>query len=187
MSDKHAVDHAFHVWINQRQEQRHKNGEPWEHDLYEWKSALQEVERLPIWLKRARTNALPTIHQQCSRQEPEAITENVLICALGVNVAECPILASLYETFRQQNEWREGLKARGMTTPGLTAEAADEVGGKVCAWHIFTTKLKSSPGLDTSEGYVQDESDRRFWKNTYDNLNAMDADYDEDDETSVPS
>jgi hypothetical protein len=175
-----AVDHAFHLWINRRQDDRRKAGEPFEHDLYEWKSMLQEVERLPSWLRRARTNALPTAHQQCSRQAPEGIADNRLICALGMDVTLCPILASLYVTFDQEREHRERLTAtwreRGddearLARHALSADDADEVAAKVCTWHIFMSKLQR-PGLDTSEGYVQDESDRRFWKRTYENMSA---------------
>ena len=166
------VDWIWHTWINERQEQRRKDGQETEHDLYEWKRALVEMMRMPIWLKRARTGDLPTEHQQCSHSETEPISENRLICALGVNVLECPILTSLrarFDTVRAEREFYRN----------VTDGDVDQVAAWTCAWHIFTEHQKN-PGIDTSEGYVQDESDRRFWKRVYDNLTAEDE-YSEDD------
>lgn len=170
-----TINHAFHVWINQRAEERRRNSEPFEHDLYEWKNMLMELERLPLWLKRARTGHMPTAHQQYLHSAPEAIAENRLVCALGTDVSTCPILASLYATFREQAAaravWAEKMRAKfgedyQAPIEQLTEDDADVVGARVCTWHIFMSTLKA-PAIDTSEGYVQDESDRRFWGNLY--------------------
>lgn len=162
---RYDMSHVLHVWINGRQQQRHANNEPWEQSLYEWKSAQEELRRLPIWLKRLREDDLPAVHQQCSHSAPEPIAENHLICALGVNVAECPIVASVYATVKEHRE-------RERFPYNLTDEDADQMVASVCCWHIFTEKLTSKPYIDTSEGYYQDESDRRFWSNVYTSLSG---------------
>jgi hypothetical protein len=157
--------------MNRRQEQRGwKNTE---HDLYEWKNAVQEMERLPHWLKQARTGTLPTVHQQCSHSAPEAIEENRLVCALGNDVTKCPLLASLYATFAEQQEVYQRLADERDQEPGLQPDDADIAAARTCAWHIFMEKLKY-PHLDTSGGYVQDEGDRRFWATTYRYLSMSD-------------
>lgn len=167
------MDHLFHVWINQRQDERRNAGESWEHDLYEWKDALQELRRLPQWLRRARTGMLPTLHQQCSHSAPEPITDNRLTCAPGVDVVACPILKSLYASFEDQRT--DGAPYTGEPHyPDLTADDGDEIAARVCTWHIFTEQFRrilSGQGfIDTSEGYVQDEGDRMYWRNVYDSL-----------------
>lgn len=169
-----GLDHAWHVWINERQEQR-APGEPWERDLYEWKTALYEVERLPYWLKQARTGTLRTVHQQCSHSAPEGITENRLICALGVDVTACPILQSLYASFAQEVE-RDQRMASEKFPARFTDDDGDILAARTCAWHIFMASLKGH--VDTSEGYVQDESDRRYWHNVYTSLDGGDPDGD---------
>jgi hypothetical protein len=167
------MDHLFHVWINQRQDERRNAGESWEHDLYEWKDALREMQRLPHWLRQARTGTLPTIHTQCSHSEPEPITANRLRCALGVDVTECPILRSLYASFEAERTHIAAYSGEP-SYPNLTADDGDEIAARVCTWHIFTEQMRLSfeerAQIDTSEGYVQDEGDRMFWRNVYDNL-----------------
>lgn len=168
------LDHLFHVWINQRQDERRQTGQTWEHDLYEWKSALGELRRLPLWLRRARTGTLPTMHQQCSRQAPEPIAANRLLCALGEDVTACPILASFYAAF--EAERTRIMPFNGEPSyPELTADDGDEVAAQICVWHIFTTQLRQYDArdwsaFDTSEGYAQDEGDRMYWRNVYDSL-----------------
>lgn len=157
-----ATDSVFHWWINQRQEQRREAGEPWEHDLYEWKSALREIDRLPYWLKGAREGTLSMTHQQCSHSAPETLPENRVVCALGCDVTECPILQSVYASVAEAKERYAGFERYATVDP-------DEIAARVCCWHIFTEKLKH-PYIDTSEGYVQDESDRRFWDKVYSHL-----------------
>jgi len=171
VSKESSIDHLFHVWINNRQRERGQQGLPWEHSLYEWKSMLVELQRLPGWLKKARTDALPTTHQQCSLSEPETIERNVLLCALGQDVTACPILTSLYAAFEDIEPYYQG--------KGITVDDADPLAAKVCTWHIFTTKLLEQPYLDTSEGYVQDESDRRFWGTVYAHMAASDPEDEE--------
>jgi len=167
------MDHLFHTWINRRQDERSNAGEPWEHDLYEWKAALQELRRLPHWLRQARTGTLPTVHQQCSHSAPEPIPANRLTCALGADVTECPILRSLYASFEEQRTHIAAYNGEP-SYPDLTADDGDEIAARVCTWHIFTEQFRrvvsGRPQIDTSEGYVQDEGDRMFWGNVYDSL-----------------
>jgi hypothetical protein len=169
-----AVDHTFHMWINQRQEAR--GWQNVEHDLYEWKSMLGEIGRLPHWLKQARTGTLPTVHQQCSHSAPEAIVKNRVLCALGVDVTECPILASLYSLFTEERAREQRLETERGFKVRLEEDDADVVAARVCTWHIFMSKLKH-PHLDTSEGYVQHEGDRMYWSRVYSSLSGSD-DYD---------
>lgn len=169
---KRTIDHVWHVWMNQRQEERGW-GKNTEHDLYEWKRALQEMERLPHWLKQARAGTLPTTHQQCSHSAPEPIEQNRLVCALGMDVTQCPILASLYGVFAEQQTVYQRLADEHDKKPWLLPDDADIAAARTCAWHIFMAKLADSH-LDTSEGYVQDEGDRRFWATTYRYLSMSD-------------
>ena len=166
--DESRRKHVRHVWMNERQDGRAK-GDPFEHDLYEWMRALEEMEHLPGWLKREREDTLPSVHQQCSRTEPEPITSNYLVCALDVRPASCAILASLAATTARMNE-----------SPhyNVGEDDLDRTKAEVCAWHIFTSKQRN-PYLDTSEGYMQDESDRRFWRTTYANMAAADTETEE--------
>ena len=180
---QHDADHQFHVWINRRQDERRAGGETTEHDLYEWKAVLAEVGRLPYWLHAARTGTLRQVHQQCSHQAPETIpAPNRVICALGVDVIGCPILRGLYEHFASEIEDRRRLpnpKARRIYRDiGLTLDDADPIAAKVCTWHIFTERQKN-PGIDTSEGYVQDASARMFWDRVYESLSRHDSDEDD--------
>jgi hypothetical protein len=161
--------YELHGWINARQDERRKDGQPFEYSLYEWKRAMEELPRMVIWLRKARTGDLRTVHKQCSHSAPEAIESNRLICARGIDVTECPILKSLY-----------AYVAEDRLNRGLTPDDADELAADVCAWHIFTGTLgmededKKWRRFDTSEGYVQDESDRRFWSNVYTSLAGAD-------------
>lgn len=159
--------------MNERQDERRAHGDDWEIDLYEWKRAIEEMRRLPLWLKRAQEGTLPTDHQQCSRSATEAIDTNRLICALGVDVTACPILASLYASFAQQMD-RDQRTANERFPATLDADGAYVLAARVCTWHIFMAKARGS-GIDTSEGYVQDESDRRYWSNVYSSLAAADS------------
>ena len=170
---EHAADHVFHTWINRRQQERRQAGEPWESDLYEWMHAEQEMRRLPVWLERARTGTLPTSHQQCSHSPVEPIEGNRLICALGQDVTACPILASLYASFERDLARERQLHAERGFPLRINEADADVLAARVCCWHIFMEKQRH-PGIDTSEGYVQDESDRRFWGNVYSNLAMAD-------------
>jgi hypothetical protein len=164
------VDHFWHTWINARQDARRASGEAWESDLYEFKAMLHELRRLPIWFRRERTGELPKVHQRCSFSSPEPIAENRLVCAMGVATIECPILRDLTDKFeaRRAERWaRFGMSA-------LEDSHLDDLKAKVCCWHIFTAMVREPHSFDTSEGYIQDEGDRRFWSNMYESMAAGD-------------
>jgi hypothetical protein len=171
----HELDNPWHGWINEYSTSEQKAGRPWLHSLYEFKTMLNELPRLAYWIRRARTGELPKVHQQCSHCRPEHIHENHLLCAKGVNVNECPILLSLRANVKQR---------------GVSEDDADRLCGLTCAWHIFTTATGVKDGMgwngiDTSEGYVQDASDRMFWSNVYESLASAGPDSEEAD--SVPN
>lgn len=162
------VTWLWHAWINKRQDERAKNSQPWESDLYEWKAAFEAMTGYLIHqLRQARTGTLPTVHQQCSHSDPEPIKKPVLTCAMGVDVTACPILQSLYAFGDEQRD------SRHMTA---SPEDIDELAARTCAWHIFTEKFRATEkngyGFDTSEGYALDTSDRMFWDRVYANLQA---------------
>ena len=177
-----AIDYLWHTWINKRQDERRAAGESHEHDLYEWKAALQEIGRLPHWLRQARTGTLPTIHQQCSHSEPEPIQGNRLVCALGEDVTRCPILVSLYAHWIGEiaRTGPDGSQPYGHAS----MDDCDDVAAKVCTWHIFTETMRRPFAIDTSEGYVQDEGDRMYWRTVYEHLSM--ASGHPDDEEAEP-
>lgn len=170
-----AADHAYHVWMNARQEERRARGEPWEPDLYEFQRAVQELRRLPVWMHRLRTNTLPTTHQQCSHSPTEPIAANRLICALGEDVATCPILASLRATFAGEVDRARRLEEERGIPRRLHEDDIDLLAARCCTWHILISQLKAKGHIDTSEGYVQDEGDRRFWSRVYDSLSLIEG------------
>lgn len=162
-----------HEWINEWAEQERSRGQQFPHHLYEFMHGLQEIPRLALWIGMLRTDALPRVHQQCSRSEPERIEVNRLICALAQDVATCPILASVRSRFEA--------KCGQSYYTALTDEHIDRTQAEVCVWHIFTSTMQAAADggfLDTSEGYVQDESDRRFWRTTYEHMRGEDLDWD---------
>lgn len=172
---------TLHQWINRRQDERRKASEPREATLYEWKDMEAERRRLPLVIRRAFEGTLPVVHQQCSRTEPETIAENHLICALGQDVATCPMLLSLRETFIEriahEQQWHEKMPHYA---PGLTDESVYQAMATVCVWHVYTSVFQIAPNrpesrrIDTSEGYAQDQSDRMFWATVYRNLSETD-------------
>jgi len=154
------VDGAWHTWINQRQDARRLAGEPHESSLYEFKRAVEELRRLPIWMRRARTGTLPTTHRQWSHSPVEPLPSNTLICALGQDVSTCPILQSLYASVRESSLRQWSL---------VTIEDGDELAARTCVWHILTTKL-AHPNAYMNDGYVTDASERLYWDRVMDNL-----------------
>lgn len=159
MSEKAQInaEHIWHVWLN-RWNQVSDAG--FDHSMYEFKSMLDFLRYGHELLRRAFTGELRTTHQQCSRTEPVEIKQNHLKCAFGKEVTECGILKSLKSTFDEQtaNEYYSDAK------PELFRIMAN-----TCAWHMYTEHVRGEM-LDTSEGWLQDESDRMFWRNLYDSL-----------------
>ena len=150
------VDQVWHEWFNQQK--------PHDHTLYEFKTMMHELQRLPIWFKKQREGKLPKIHRQCSQSAPEPIKDNKLICALGVKVPDCSILKSLEEYFSKRRE----------SYTGITEDDMDKVKAATCCWHIFKESTVEGKHLDTSDGYIQDESDRMYWNNVCESLSKSD-------------
>ena len=147
----HRADHAWHAWINRRQDERRDAELDFEFHLYEFKRMLSELRRLPALFKRMREGTLRTTHQHCSHSAPELIAENYLACCLGEKIAECEILAGLRACLDKHS---------------VPPEQQDEIQTATCCWHIYQNHHR----CDTSEGYILDESDRRFWSELYESL-----------------
>lgn len=153
--------HAWHVAINRFHWPEGQAMKP-EHRkwMYEAKTMSQEVPRLALLFKMARTGELPKVHRQCSHAEAEPIPENHLTCCLGVECAECPELMAL----------------DAMAAP---PEAIDEAKAWTCATHI------AFKGGDwAAEGYLLTVDDRMYWDRVYSHL-AMPHDPDEPEAEAI--
>jgi len=168
------LDHIWHIWINRRQQERDKDA-PWEHSLYEFKSMLQFLSYGAKQIKEAFDGKLPQTHQQCSHQPVEQLKVlNVLKCSReAIDVTKCPILLSLQETFNGELDRVypfNGQKAN----PNLSPDAVYDLMAKTCAWHIYEQACGISKGhhfsIDTSMGYLMDETDRIFWDRVHDSM-----------------
>ncbi len=178
-----SLDHIWHTWMNQYSDGEGGTRGMAPHSLYEFKGVLQFLRYGHEQIQKAFKGELATQHRQCSRQLPVPILDNRLRCCLGTNVLECPILTSLASKF-QENVDRvypfNGKKAY----PDISADHLYVLMARTCAWHIFSTAVKASDkwgGIDTSEGYLLDESDRMYWRNLYEGMAAMDQ-YEEGEE-----
>jgi hypothetical protein len=154
-SDTRDAEHLWHVWINRRQQARGKDA-PWEHNLYEFKNMLQFLSYGAKQIEDAFEGRLPQTHRQCSHQPVEQLPVlNTLKCSRdGIDVKKCPILQSLAKTFGEQ-------------TKSLPKTVLYDLMAKTCAWHIYTKATNTPDGhhfaIDTSMGYLLDETDRIFW------------------------
>lgn len=183
MKLNHDAEHAWHVWMNRRADERAKAGEEREHSLYEFKSLISYLEYGHKQIQEAFEGKLRTTHQHCSHTAPEKLATNVLKCCLGKDVTQCPILLSLRDTVQAEDErrvnwYRDQLKQERAPMP---AEEIFKLMSATCGWHIYREATKGGEGrfsVDTSEGYHLDESDRRFWERTYASLAAQDPDDD---------
>lgn len=169
--EENNLEHIWHVWINRRQETRRARNpaSSHEHSLYEFKSMLQFLDYGHCVIQAAFEGKLAKAHKQCSHSPTLPILNNVLRCAIGEDVTTCPILLQLRSTFLEQIERvtpYNGEKPYGDLPP----ESVYGLMAKTCAWHIYTTSVRAQDGfggIDTSEGYLMDESDRMFWSNVY--------------------
>lgn len=178
--EERNLEHIWHVWINHRQVSlREQSGEhTHEHSLYEFKSMLQFLDYGHKVIQDAFEGKLATAHKQCSHSPTIPIINNTLRCAIGNEVTSCPILLQLRETFQKEVERVypfNGEKPYGDLPP----ESVYSLMAKTCAWHIYMTSCRVQEGwggIDTSEGYLMDESDRMFWSNVYSSLAQGDPD-----------
>lgn len=146
-------DHQMHVNINKRQDALRNSCAEWEHWLYEAKTLPSEISRLTRLFGQERKGELPSTFKYCSFSPTEKIAENKLTCCLGEEPAKCKILL---DTFA------------GMDS--FPAEMIDKAKAHICVTHILTESTKRM--IDTSEGYVLDETDRAFWSRTYEAMAA---------------
>ncbi len=164
--DKRNADHLWHVWMNRRNFNREDKA-PHEHSLYEFKAMLQFLEYGHEVIHKAFNGHLAKTHIQCSHQEPVEIKQNVLKCACeGIDVTTCPMLLGLKQTFDDNKSHYD-----------VPAEQLYRTMAKTCAWHTYKTSCDIKEGLfqiDTSEGYLMDESDRMLWSNIYSSLSESD-------------
>lgn len=178
--EERSLEHIWHVWINKRQDaERKANPEhKHEHSLYEFKSMLEFLSYGKNVIRDAFENKLPTIHKQCSQSPEIPIVSNILKCARGEVVTTCPILLHLKATFDEAVNRVlpfSGEKAYGDLTP----EAVYDLMAKTCAWHIYKESVNATDewgGIDTSEGWVMDTSDRMFWDTVYSHMAGDDPD-----------
>lgn len=147
------VQQEWHVAIN-----KHTNGldiEKWPRFMYEAKKMADEIPRMALLFKRQREGSLPKVHQQCSHCKPEPIPDNFLCCCLGKKCHECPMLLAL-------------------DAARMTPEEIDQAKAWTCAAHIV-----ANGGDVAGEGYLMDESDRRYWSNLYQSLAGEDPEPEE--------
>lgn len=147
--ERWRIDHAWHVAINAYTWPAFVGKPDYPRFMYEAKSAMDEVRRLPLLFKREREGTLAKAHQQCSHSEPVAVPDNHLTCCLGVKCATCPHLKAL-----------EAAK--------LTPEQIDHAKAWTCVAHILT-----KGGDVAREGYILTVDDRMFWDRTYANMAAQ--------------
>lgn len=116
------------------------------HWMYEAMDVYQEIPRLIRIHGMERKGELVKLHQQCSHSIPEELKENHLTCCLGIKCKECPELLAL-------------------ESAELQPEEIDIAKAWTCAAHII-----SKGGDISNEGYILDESDKRYWANLYESL-----------------
>ena len=164
-----SLSHIWHCWINKYQDSRRASGLERARSLYEFKSALDFLRYGHLQLRDAFEGKLATKHQQCSHQLPVPILNNKLKCALGTEVLMCPILAGLKTEFEAQKAYVypfNGEKAYSH----VPDQAIYLLMSRTCAWHLLKEATAMGEGfhIDTSEGYLTDESDRMFWRGNFD-------------------
>lgn len=151
--------HLWHSWMNKTSGILSKDNQLVDRTIYEFKSMLQWLSYGHIKIAEEFEGKLPTLHRQCSHQPAEEIKQNELRCAIGKNVLECPILASLKAAFEAQ-----------LSQP--PSQSLFRIMSATCAFHLMQVATGMTEGfrIDTSEGYMQDTSDRMFWQRTYQSM-----------------
>jgi len=154
---KHG-DHLWHVFMTRISEKEH------DHTLYEFKNMIQWLQYGHEKISQAFEGRLPSQHRQCSHSAVEPVPDPTLQCAIGKNVLECEILQKLRVVVDEHKSMERGYYA------GFTDADLYRLMSLTCAWHILKKSTLMQPGwggVDTSEGYMQDTSDRMFWERTY--------------------
>lgn len=144
---KYPFNHNWHAAINQHSDKLRKASQTWPHFMYEAKTLADELPRMVKLFASERAGKLPAYHQQCSRQRPELIEENKLVCCRGVVCSECSHLMAIDSSEHISDEDKDTAKAF------------------TCATHIV-----SDGGDVMREGYILTKGDRLFWDNVYQSM-----------------
>lgn len=167
-----ALSYLFHYWLNDQSEvfgdaekQAASLIKPHANHWYSFKSMIESLGYLEHYLRGAFTNTLRQHHQQCLRHAPEPLKEkNKVVCALGKDVTECPILLSL------KKNYDEHLGNSAYYKEAATPDDVFVLMARTCGWHMLHSEVAENKHVDWNEGAVQDVSDRQFWNNVYSNL-----------------
>jgi len=157
---KHG-DHIWHVFMNKMNDARKPDG--FDRTIYEFKGMIQWLEYGHEKIAQAFEGRLPSSHRQCSHVAPEPIPSNNLVCAIGKDVTECQILKDLRAVVDEQKAHYSGLDDAFLY----------RLMSMTCAWHILhksTGMTNGWHGIDTSEGFMCDTSDRMFWSRVYESM-----------------
>lgn len=145
--------HEWHVQIN-----RHQDADPlgeWKPWMYMAKDLADEVPRMALLHGMERRGELAKTHVQCHNaacdNTPQAVPDNHLKCALGVECRKCPHLLALNT---------------------LPPEQADTAKAWTCAAHILAETKGQGDG--SGEGWLVTVDDRMYWERVYQNLAAAD-------------
>lgn len=146
---KYPMDHEWHVAINRHQDAQRAAGKEWEEArfMYDAKDMADEVPRMARLFKQERENALPSTHQQCSKQEPIPVRDNHLTCCMGVKTRQCPHLLALEKIER------------------CSPEEIDTAKAWTCAAHII-----GNGGDQAREGFLLSVDDRMYWSSVHASL-----------------
>lgn len=162
MSGEHKqrsmADHIWHVWLNKWNRLR---GE-FDHSMYEFESMLSFLTYGAKLIEKAFTGTLPPEH-------------NTLRCAMGKTVTECEILADIRATFDTERQREcEVLGRRYRRYAGVSDKQMFRVMANTCAWHMYTEPIRTREYIDTTDGWLMDESDRKYWRHLYENMSQSD-------------
>lgn len=163
LKEQGNANHLWHVWINSLKPDG-PAGCPHKKFMYSFKSAIESLGYFEAYLRDAFTGKLRQLHQQSLHGAPEKIPEkNVVRCALGKTVTECPILLSLKESIE---------KGRGNAyyQERVSENAVYGLMAKTCAWHMLMSEVQDGTLIDWNEGALSDTSDRMFWNRVYTSL-----------------
>ena len=149
-----SMMHEWHVQINKHMETADFTQDRF---MYEAKTASDEIPRLTHLFGLERRGKLPQVHRQCSHSQPEPIKDNHLSCCLGTRCSECPMLISI-ENMNRPDEEKDFAKA--MT----------------CVTHII-----NKDGDMSGEGYLVTVDDRMYWDRVHKSL-ASGGEYEPNDQ-----
>ncbi len=165
----------WHSWMNKQSDLLKKDGSLIPSTIYEFKNMLSWLAYGHLKIAEAFQGNLPKVHRQCSMSPKEEVKEPKLTCAIGKDVLQCEILASLKAEC-------EAYAQRPTGNDPFTDKEMYRLMSATCAFHVLheATGMTRKLRLDTSEGYMQDTSDRMFWDRVYESMATPLPDVDED-------